>query len=566
MVSFEDRAEEWLSGPYDDATKAAIRALDKKTLEDAFYTDLSFGTGGLRGLMGPGTNRLNIYTIRKTTQGLANYILKAGESNLGVFIGFDSRHHSVEFAREAALVLAGNNIPVFLLKEMRPTPFISFGCLYKRCQAAIMITASHNPKEYNGYKVYWSDGAQVLPPHDTGIMHECSLIQSLDQIKLAPKTTSLITLIGDDLDTPYLEELSKLQHFPKVNHDKGPSLKIVYTSLHGTGITLMPKALSDWGFSSYSFVAKQVIPDGDFSTVKFPNPEYKETLQLGIAQLESSQSDILIATDPDAERLAVAISHKGDSVILTGNQMASLAVYFLCETLTQEKKLTSKSAFVTTIVTTELLKKISSSYNIPCFETLTGFKYIGEKIHQWETEKNGYQFIFGAEESYGFLLGTYARDKDAIIAGCLLSEIALFLKLQGKTLIDYLEEVYRKFGVFREKQASFDFKPGKEGLDEIHTLMTRLRTHLPSSLCGQKVIEAQDFTKKTTYNLPSADVLLFRLADHTKIIVRPSGTEPKIKIYAAVQDQIGTSLKQTLSQCDAKLDLLLKSLEQEMRD
>lgn len=565
MASFEDRVKQWLSGPYDESTKDAIRRLDKKTLEDAFYTDLSFGTGGLRGLMGPGTNRLNIYTIRKITQGLAHYILKAGDPKLGVFIGFDSRHHSLEFAWQAAYVLAGNQISVFLLKEMRPTPFISFGCRYKHCQAAIMITASHNPKDYNGYKVYWSDGAQVVSPHDTEIMHECDQVKVPDQIKLAPKTTPLITLIGDELDTPYLEEINKLQHFPKVNHDQGLCLKIVYTSLHGTGITLMPKALSSWGFTSYDFVANQVIPDGDFSTVKIPNPEYKETLQLGIEKLKSSHSDILIATDPDADRLAAVISHQGEAVILTGNQMACLAIYFLCETLTQQKKLPPKPAFVTTLVTTELLQKISSSYNIPCFETLTGFKYIGEKIHQWETEKNGYQFLFGAEESYGFLLGTYARDKDAIMAGCLLSEIALFLKLQGKTLIDYLEEIYRKFGVFREKQASFDFKTGKAGLDEIHTLMTHLRNHAPSSLCGQKVIEMQDFTKKTTYNLPSSDVLLFRLSDQTKIIVRPSGTEPKIKIYASIQDKIGTSLKQTLLECDAKLDSLLKTLEQEMR-
>jgi phosphoglucomutase/phosphomannomutase len=428
-----------------------------------------------------------------------------------------------------------------------------------------MITASHNPKEYNGYKVYWSDGAQVVPPHDRCIMQECALIHVLDQIKLAPETTSLITLLQDELDTPYLQALSLLQHFPKQNQEKGALLKISYTSLHGTGITLIPRAFTEWGFTSYNFVEKQIIPDGSFPTVKYPNPEYKETLQMGIQQLESSDSDILIATDPDADRLAIVARHQGKSVILTGNQIASLCVYFLCNTLSEQKKWPPKPAFVTTIVTTELLKKIADAYNVPCFETLTGFKYIGEKIHLWETEENGYDFLFGAEESYGFLLGTYARDKDALISGCLLCEIALSMKLNNKTLVDLLEEIYRKFGVFREKQASFDFKPGKEGLDEIHKLMSHLRTNLPTSLCGQKVIRVEDFTKHTQENLPLSDTLLFRLADKTKIIVRPSGTEPKIKIYAAVQEKEFFSLEQALSVCDKRLDVLLTTLEKELK-
>ena len=562
MGSFKTRAQEWLDGPYDEKTKETIRHLDGKTLEDSFYTDLSFGTGGLRGLMGPGTNRLNIYTIQKATQGLANYILRQGNPSSGVFIGFDSRHNSKEFAWQAALVLAGNQIPVFLLKEIRPTPFVSFSCRYKKCQAAIMITASHNPKEYNGYKVYWGDGAQVVSPHDSGIIEACALVK---EIKLAEESTPLITLITDTLDEPYLKELSLLQHCSKQNQEKGSLLKISYTSLHGTGITLMPQALTKWGFTSYNFVEKQIIADGDFPTVKFPNPEYQETLKMGIDKLNSSQSDILIATDPDADRLAVVARHKGQSIILTGNQIASLCVYFLCNQLTEQKKLPPKPAFVTTIVTTELLKKIANTYNIPCFETLTGFKYIGEKIHLWETEKNGYDFLFGAEESYGFLIGTYARDKDAIVSGCLLSEIALCMKLQNKTLIDLLEEIYKKFGIFREAQASFEFKPGKEGLDKIHTLMSHLRDHIPSSLCDQKVISMEDFTKKTKENLPMSDVLLFRLVDNTKIIIRPSGTEPKIKIYVGIEEKKFLSLEEGISGCDAKLKLILKTLEKELR-
>jgi phosphomannomutase len=550
------RAHAWLEDPsYDEKTKTEVRELLKHPdqLTDAFFTDLSFGTGGLRGIMGAGSNRINIYTIRKASQGLANYILKKGNPSSGVVIGFDSRHHSAEFAQEAAKVFAGNGIKVFLLKELRPTPYVSFATRHLKAQAGVMITASHNPKEYNGYKVFWQDGGQVVPPHDTGIIAEVDAVSS---IKLANLTDPLILI-----DEAYLEALSSLQHFPGENHT---SLKISYSSLHGTGITLMPEALRRWGFSAPHLVASQAVPDGDFPTVHFPNPEYPEALKAGIEDLVQNGSDILIATDPDADRLGVVASHQGKPVTLTGNEQAALAAYFICETLTKQKKMPPKGAIVTTIVTTELLKHIAKAFNVACFEVLTGFKYIGEKIHQWEQKPGGYQFLFGAEESYGYLMGTYARDKDAMIAGCLFAEIAVKMKEQGKTLIDLLHEIYAKFGVFREKQFSLTFEEGKKGLDSIQRLMEGLRKNPPSTLGGQKVIESEDYLKGTSENLPRSDVLLYRLEDQSKIIIRPSGTEPKLKVYLAVHTTQFKAIQEGLDACNRRLDILLAALKKEL--
>lgn len=546
------KVDEWLQGPYDEKTKAEIRALMKKdpeALEDAFYTDLVFGTGGLRGLMGPGTNRMNIYTVRNATQGLANYILKQKSSSPHVLIGFDSRHNSIQFALEAARVLAGNKIKVFLLKELRPTPYISFACREKKCQAAIMITASHNPKEYNGYKVYWSDGGQVVPPHDVGIIQEAEKVR---EVKLADENDRLIQRVDGELDKAYLKAIHSLQHFPKENQIYGSRLKISYTSLHGTGITIMPEALSSWGFMSVNMVGNQIIPDGDFPTVKFPNPEFPETLKLGIQQLVETGSDILIATDPDADRLAAAVHHKGQPVILSGNEIASICVYFLCEIVGK------KGAFVTTIVSTELLKTIAEAYGNPCFEVLTGFKYIGEKIHEWEFTKKQH-FLFGAEESCGFLLGTHARDKDAISSGCFLAEIALHMKNKDMTLVDLLHEIYKKFGVFREGQKSLTFKAGKEGSDQIVELMIRLRKELPKTFASHRVLQIIDYEKPT--DLPRSDVLLFRLSDESKLVIRPSGTEPKIKIYGGVRG----GKNEEIESCDERLEALLKAACHDLR-
>lgn len=567
------RIDAWLQGPYDEETKAEIRKQlieNPQSLIDAFYTELSFGTGGLRGIMGVGTNRMNRYTIQITTQGLANYLLKEskGKEPLSVFIGFDSRHNSSLFAQEAAAVLAGNGIAVHLLKELRPTPFISFGCRYKKCSAAIMITASHNPPEYNGYKVYWSDGAQVVPPHDTGIIQE---IQATQKIKKASLDDPLIHLIGDELDGAYIEAIRPLQLQKEKNQQKGSSLKIAYTSLHGTGITLVPQALSDWGFSSVHFVKEQITPDGDFPTVKFPNPEYKEALALGIDTLTRTESDLLIATDPDADRLGAVVMHQGKPIILTGNQTASLCVGYLCETLTKQNKMPKKGAFVTTIVTTELLKTIAKAYERPCFEVLTGFKYIGEKIHEWEQSKEGYQFLFGAEESYGYLLGTHARDKDAVVSACLIAEMALAAKEQGLTLVDKLHAIYQKHGLYREKQLSLNFNATKEGMEQMTNLMNRLRKSPPESFCGKAVIAMEDYetgvatllpSKKThKLTLPTSDVLLFRLEDESKLIVRPSGTEPKVKVYASVYEKSVSSVENATLQADQRLEKLLQEVK-----
>lgn len=568
------RIQAWLDGPYDETAKAEIRSKlskDPQSLIDAFFTDLSFGTGGMRGLMGIGTSRLNTYTIRMATQGLANYLLLQKKQKLSVFIGFDSRHRSQEFAQEAACVLAGNGIHVYLLPELRPTPYISFGCRYKKCDAGIMITASHNPKEYNGYKVYGSDGAQVVHPHDTGIMQEVAKVKSPSQVRQAPLNDPHIEIVDLVLDAAYLNAIRPLQHFPKENHSDGKSVGIAYTSLHGTGITIVPQALKDWGFSNIHFVDAQIKPDGDFPTVHFPNPEYPEALALGIQKMNEAKSDILIANDPDADRIGIVAMHEGKPVTLNGNETASICVDYLCEVLSPPP---AKGAFVTTIVTTELLKKIAKANHFDCFEVLTGFKYIGEKIHEWEQKKESSHFIFGAEESYGYLLGTHARDKDAIIISCLIAEIALYAKRQKKTLVDRLHQIYRRYGIHREKQHSLNFKPGKEGMDEMKRLMDKLRKNLPKKIAGQPIVEIEDYEslKKTQIStgktekidLPQSDVLLFRLQDQTRLVIRPSGTEPKIKIYASTSLPAPPDLAQGIAQCDAKLEQVIQSLQHDL--
>ncbi|HUD02106.1 MAG TPA: phospho-sugar mutase [Rhabdochlamydiaceae bacterium] len=559
------RAQAWLDDPYyDEKTKAEVRELLKHPdqLTDAFYTELSFGTGGLRGIMGAGSNRINIYTIRKATQGLANYIRKKGNPSQGVAIGFDSRHHSHEFAQETAKVFAANGIKAFLMKELRPTPYVSFATRHLKAQAGVMITASHNPKEYNGYKVFWQDGGQVVPPHDTGIIAEVDAISSPAEVKLAKIDDPLIIYVDSSLDENYLRALSSLQHFPGEDHS---ALKICYSSLHGTGITLMPQALHRWGFSPPHLVASQVVPDGDFPTVHFPNPEYPEALKAGTEDLVKTGNDILIVTDPDADRLGTVVRHHDKPIPLSGNEQAAIAAYFICETLTMQKKMPPKGAIVTTIVTTELLKNIAKAFQVKCFEVLTGFKYIGEKIHQWEQKPGSYNFLFGAEESYGYLMGTYARDKDAMIAGCLFAEIALKMKEQGKTLIDLLHDIYHRFGIYREKQFSLTFEEGKKGLDTIHHLMEALRKNPLTSLGGQKIVTSEDFLKATPENLPRSDVLLYRLEDQSKIIIRPSGTEPKLKVYLATHTSEFESIEKGLEACNRRLDLLISALKKDLQ-
>ncbi|MBA3721145.1 MAG: phospho-sugar mutase [Parachlamydiaceae bacterium] len=567
----------WLNGQYDEETKASIRQMlkeDPKKVLDAFFTNLTFGTAGLRGIMGVGTNRMNIYTVGAATQGLSNYILKQSDKNKlnSVFIGYDSRNNSRAFAEETAKVLAGNGIQVYLCNDIRPTPFISFGCRYKKCIAAIMITASHNPAEYNGYKVYWTDGGQIVPPHDTGIIAEVSKITDPSMIKKASSlSNSLIKQVDPDVDEAYLKAVGALQHYPDANREKGKDLKIVYTSLHGTGITLMPKTLALWGFTTLSFVEKQIIPDGNFPTVKSPNPEEKPALQMGIDLMLKNNSDILIANDPDADRVGVAINQGGEAVILNGNQILAICLEHVCEALSKVNKLPKKAAFIKTISATELFQAICDTYQRPCFNVLTGFKYIAEKIHEWEQLPDGYQFVFGGEDSYGYLSGTYARDKDALSTGALICEAALQAKLQGKTLLDRLYDLYRKYGLYEEKIISVNFGDTKEGKEKMSTGMDRLRHSGLKEINGIPVVAIEDYETSTkqylqtnkveAITLPVSNVLLYWLKDGSKVMIRPSGTEPKVKIYCGVVEKKFTSITAGLEACNKRCDAILEFLK-----
>jgi phosphoglucomutase/phosphomannomutase len=539
--------DQWLNGDYDPETKNQIEILIKsnpKEIVDSFYKTLTFGTGGLRGIMGVGSNRMNVYTVRAATQGLANYINKTCKKDKtpSVIIGYDSRINSKLFAEETAKVLAGNGIQVYLLKEMRPVPLVSFGCRLKQCAAAVVITASHNPPEYNGYKVYWDDGAQVLPPHDKGIIQEVNAIVDNSKIKITSLNNPLILHVGEEIDRAYLETLQSLQLYPEDNSTKGSSLKIVYTNLHGTGITLVPQTLKRWGFTQLHFVENQKITDGNFPSVKVPNPEDPAALKMGIEVLFETKSDILLATDPDCDRVGVVVNHKGNPITLTGNQIGCLSLEHICDALSKKKLMPKKPAVIKSIVTSELFRVIANAYNVICIDVLTGFKYIAEKIREWECESNGYQFIFAAEESFGYLLGTHSRDKDGVISCALICEMALQAKLEGKTLIDKLHDLYRKYGVYRERLLNLNFEESKAGQEQIKYAMETLRNNPPQKILGTQVIAIADYLNLTLTYLSSgnkedliiakSDVLKFILEDKTSIFVRPSGTEPKVKLYS----------------------------------
>lgn len=569
----QQNVERWLREDYDAATKAEIRKLiaqESPELNDAFYTHLEFGTGGMRGIMGPGTNRMNVYTVARATQGLANYLRQQGGAHPAVFIGYDSRTHSRLFAETAAKVLAGNQIHVYLFKELRPTPLVSFGCRFKRCQAAIMITASHNTAEYNGYKVYWDDGGQVLPPHDIGIIQEILKVESLSQIQQAQLSDPLIKLVLEEIDTAYLAAIGQLPLYREEMLRRGSELKIIYTSLHGTGITLMPQVLQGWGFTSLAYVEKQIIPDGHFTFAPKPNPEELSALQLGIDQLKESQSDILIATDPDADRVGVVVNHRGQMVVLTGNHIACLCLHHILQRLTELNQLPLNGAFVKTIVTTELFRLLCQAYRRPCFETLTGFKYIAEVIRNWENQGEPYRYIFGGEESYGYLWGTQTRDKDALSSAALVAEMALVAKLQGKTLIDLLHALWQQFGIYEDKLRSLNFPESQAGKEQMAHALDRLRSQPPTSLDQIPVLQFDDFEtllrinlstqEKTPLPFAPSNVLIFWLEDGSKVMVRPSGTEPKVKIYCGVTTPSCSDISSGLKALDTKADRLISAL------
>lgn len=541
----------WLEGSYDDATKAKIRDLqltNPKELIDAFYTNLEFGTAGLRGIMGVGTNRMNRYTVCAATQGLANYLKTQPGGNFSVFIGYDSRHDSRLFAEEASKVLAANGIKVYLTKDIRPTPLVSFGCRYKKCSAAIMITASHNPPEYNGYKVYWNDGGQVLPPHDIGIILEAHKIQDYSQVKrLDTLNSPLIEEVSTEVDDAYYAATSAEQLLPAQNKEHGSKLKVVYTSLHGTGITLIREELKRWGFEELILVKEQVTPDGDFPNAPSANPEEKKALDLGIEYLIKYKADLLIANDPDADRVGVVVRHGDEITILNGNQMACILTEHVCHAKKRENKLPKNGAFIKTIVTTEMVQSIADHYSQKLVNVLPGFKYIAEKIREWESSPDGYQYQFGGEESYGYLLGTATRDKDAIICSALICEAALNQKLQNKTLVDALEDLYKKYGNYVESLVSVKYSETKEGKEKMAKAMENLRKAPPTHIGNSQVVIFEDYlTRKHTdlltgktseITLPKSNILLFRLENGTKIVIRPSGTEPKIKLYCGTINQ-----------------------------
>ncbi|MCC6127756.1 MAG: phospho-sugar mutase, partial [Chlamydiae bacterium] len=484
------RIREWLDGPYDEETKREIQHLlqtNPESLQDAFFKNLSFGTGGLRAKMGVGTNRLNRYTVQIATQGLANYLLKQGEKKISVFIGYDVRDRSREFAIAAARVLAGNHIETLLTDAICPTPLVSFGCRHFSCQAAIMITASHNPPEYNGYKVFWNDGGQVVAPHDQGILQEVQKIAGIDEVQLAPPDSPLIRLIDNSLDEAYLNTLAACKL-----HKKTAPLKIFYTPLHGTGIRILPKALQSWGFSC-SHVEKQSDPNGKFPHAASVNPEEKEAFELGSELLIKEKGDLLLATDPDADRVGAAILHAGNLIHLTGNQIACLCLDHICRTLAEKKELSNRYACIKTIVTTELFAHIAESYGLTCFNVLTGFKYIAAQIAEWEKTDAPYQYLFGGEESYGYLFQSFVRDKDAISSSCLIAEAAASAKEQGKTLLDELYTLYERFGVYRQLLTNLSLPSGKAGLEAVSQIMDRLRNTPPLTISGQKVVQIDDY-------------------------------------------------------------------------
>ena len=550
--------ESWLDNPYfDEATKAELRAIadDENEIKERFYMDLEFGTAGLRGVIGAGTNRMNIYVVRKATQGLANYIASVGKQSQGVAIAFDSRRMSPEFAQEAALCLAANGIKAYIFESLRPTPELSYAVRKLRCVAGINITASHNPPEYNGYKVYWEDGAQITPPHDTGIMSEVKAITDYSTVKTMDKDEAvkagLYEVIGQAIDDAYMEELkSQVIHMDAIR-EMAKDLKIVYSPLHGTGNIPARRVLKELGFEQVYVVKEQELPDGEFPTVSYPNPEADEAFDLGLKLAKEIDADLVLATDPDADRLGVRVkdSKTGEYHTLTGNMSGCLLEeYELSQRLARDGKLPEDGAVVSTIVTTNMAAAIAKSYGLRFIEVLTGFKFIGQQILNFEQSGKG-TYLFGFEESYGCLVGTHARDKDAIVATMALCEAAAYYKTQGKTLWDAMIDMYEKYGYYKDDIQSITLK-GIEGLAKIQEILETLRKNPPKKVGAYDVVTTRDYREDKIVDiatgetrptgLPKSNVLYYDLTDDAWLCVRPSGTEPKVKFYYGVK---GNSLE-----------------------
>ena len=557
-MDYKELYKEWLENPYfDENTKAELNEIqqDEKEIKERFYKELEFGTAGLRGIIGAGTNRMNIYTVRKTTQGLANYIAAVNGQAKGVAIAYDSRRMSPEFAKEAALCLAANGVKAYIFETLRPTPELSFAVRELGCIAGINITASHNPPEYNGYKVYWEDGAQITPPHDSGIMAEVQKVVNYNEVKTmdeeAAKAAGLFAVIGKEIDDAYMEALkSQVIHADAIKA-MAKELKIVYSPLHGTGNIPARRVLKELGFENVYVVKEQELPDGEFPTVSYPNPEADEAFELGLKLAKEVDADLVLATDPDADRLGVRVkdSKTGEYHTLTGNMSGCLlADYELGQKKEVYGKLPEDGAVISTIVTTNMAAAIAKHYGVEFIEVLTGFKYIGQQILGFETKGKG-SYLFGFEESYGCLIGTHARDKDAIVATMALCEAAAYYKTKGMTLWDAMVAMYEKYGYYKDDIQSITLK-GIEGLEKIQTILENLRKNPPTEIGTYKVLSARDYKADTVVNmetkevtdtgLPSSNVLYYDLNDDAWVCVRPSGTEPKIKIYYGIK---GTSLQ-----------------------
>ena len=541
------KAKSWLSDQYDEETRKQVQNLidnDPNELTESFYRILEFGTGGLRGIMGVGTNRMNIYTVAMATQGLANYIKMkfADMKTPQIAIAYDCRNNSKEFAQITADVMTANGIKVFLFSALRPTPELSFAIRELKCQSGIVVTASHNPKEYNGYKVYWEDGGQIVAPHDKNIIAEVQKITDISMVK-RKRNAKLIEMLDDSFDEIYLDKVMSLSLSPKLIK-KHKNLSFVYTPIHGTGGQVMPKLFAKAGFKNFYPVEEQMVTDGNFPTVVSPNPEEKAAMNMAIEKAKAMKADIVLATDPDADRVGLAVKDdNGDFLLLNGNQTASILTYYILTRWEELGKLTGKEFIVKTIVTSELLLKIANSFKVKTYDVLTGFKYIADKILNKPEEK----FICGGEESYGFLVGDFVRDKDAIITCFMLAEATSWAAEQGKTLYQILKDIYKEYGVYREKLVSLT-KKGISGIEEIKQMMLDFRKDPPKTLLGSRITEIRDyklgvskdmtFGVDTVINLPKSDVLQFFTEDGIKVSVRPSGTEPKIKFYFSMNEPL----------------------------
>ncbi len=562
----------WLNGPYDETTKQAIRQLQTEhpdELADAFYRNLEFGTGGLRGIMGVGTNRINQYTVGMATQGFSNYLNKTYPGQpISVAIAHDSRNNSRFFAETTASVFAANGIKVYLFEALRPTPELSFAIRHLNCQAGVVCTASHNPKEYNGYKAYWNDGGQLVPPHDVNVIREVEAIQSIADVKFTGGEQN-IHLIGKDMDAAYIQMVKSLSVYPEVisaQHD----LKIVYTPIHGTGIMLVPEVLKQYGFTNVQVVEEQATPDGNFPTVHYPNPEESETMQIGLQKARELDADILLGTDPDADRVGIGVKdNHGNWILMNGNQTAVLAFSYMMEARKAKGIATPDDMVITTIVTTEMINRVAERNGVDCYNVLTGFKWIAEKIKELEGKK---QYVIGGEESFGLMIGSLIRDKDAVSAVALLCEMAAYEKSKGRTLFEKLIDLYIEYGFYYESLISIT-KKGMNGQKEIAEMMENYRKQPPQQLAGSPVVELLDYQLQQSTHLhtgeqkpialPKSNVLQFITADGSKISARPSGTEPKIKFYFSVNAPLKNkeAYETVLEQLKTKINHIIRDMQ-----